>query len=112
MSRLIKESKDKAPFELCETIIKVKEEYPKFLNKHLSEQYQSYALGCVSSVIKDEQHVAFLKSLFDSYAQKYLTDLELLCFNMLPKFDIKNNKAEVERQIREFLASVPKLRYC
>jgi hypothetical protein len=48
----------------------------------------------VSSVIKDEQHLAFLKSLFNSYAQKYLTDLELLCFNMLPKFEIKNNKAE------------------
>ena len=78
----------------------------------MTEEYQSYAFGSVGSVINDPQHLNFLKSLFDSYAQKFLVDLEMLCFNMLPKFEVKKEKTEVEAQIREFLSSVPKLKFC
>lgn len=36
----------------------------------------------------------------------------MLCFNMLPKFEVKKEKTEVEAQIREFLVSVNKLKFC
>lgn len=78
----------------------------------MNESYQSYTFGCVSEYINDPQHLEFLKSLFNSYASKFLSELEVLCYNMLPKFDIKGSKADVEKDVGEFLLSIPKLKFC
>ena len=93
LNKMVKENKNKSPFQLCQSIMKIKHDYPVFLDRHMSEEYESYVFGCVGGVINDPEHLAFLKSLFDGYAQKFLNDLELLCFNILPKFEVKKEKA-------------------
>jgi len=49
--KIIKDIKNKSPFEMCDVISKVRDDFPIFLENHLAEEYQSYAFGCISQFI-------------------------------------------------------------
>jgi hypothetical protein len=53
LMKFLKDPRNKSPFELCEIITKVKEDFPRFLDNHMQEEYQSYAFGAVSQFINN-----------------------------------------------------------
>jgi hypothetical protein len=61
----------------------------------MGEEYQSYAFGCISQFIRNPEQINFIKALFDSLIKKFLTEMETVCYNSLPKFLLTSSKTEV-----------------
>lgn len=112
LSKLLKDPRNKSPFEVCEAIEKVREEYPLFLDCHLREEYQSYAFGCVSQFVALPEHTDFLKSTVEAMARRLQAELEGMCFNCLPKAAMSSARGEVEAQVRAVAEGIPRLRFC
>jgi hypothetical protein len=85
LMRFLKDPRNKSPFELCEAVSKVRDDLPAFLDNHVREEYQSYAFGAVSHHINTLESIEFLKSLFGAFTRRILGEMEVLCFNCLPK---------------------------
>jgi hypothetical protein len=112
LMRFLKDPRNKSPFELCETISKIRDDLPAFFDNHMREEYQSYAFGAVSQFINNHHCIDFLNNLFGGFVRRILIEMEALCFNSLSKITEGRSKREVEEQVRQFLTSLPRLKYC
>lgn len=103
--------RNKDPFGVCNEITFCLEDCEKFFRNYLSKQYETYALGAVVNYL-EEIGESLVKNIVIGMGNKIRSELEPACQSCLPKFKQENDQSRLTEQIREFINTIPNLRYC